>query len=128
MCFEPNLIIDKPKRKWGYKAFRVYHDRKLHGEYAGKVRERKRDTWLDEESFRPSEADLVFMTRSSKMGWRVILLKRDMKKWVDLVGWKDLKIVKVKFRNILSVGVCRPEEEIKLPSILAKEIFIPKEQ
>lgn len=127
MCFQPE-IMGKPKRNWGYKAVKAYDDGKLYGEYAGKKKERKRNTWLDEKDFRPSEEDLTFMTHSSRMGWRIFLLKRDAKKWADLVRWKDLKIVKVKFRNVVDVGACRPEGDIRLPTILAKEIFIPKEQ
>ncbi len=60
MCFKSDSTMKKPKKNWGYKVFRAYSDGGLHGEYAGKGKERKRNVWLDEEGFRPTREDLTF--------------------------------------------------------------------
>lgn len=124
MCFKPDPNVKKPRRNWGYKAFYVTHDGSLCGEYAGQTKERKYNTWLCETAFRPTDYEKYVMSTSPLMGWRIFLFKKGAQKWAnrgDWHGFNDLKVVKVRFRDILSVGICEKEK-----AIVAKEIFIPK--
>ena len=122
MCFESDSTMEKPNRKWGYKSFSVGKNGRLLGEYSRKKKERKRGEWLNEKDFRPMNNELYFMSSSRKKGWRVFLLKKDAKEWANWSKKIPLKLLKVKFRDIIDFGWC-----VKGKAIVAKEIFIPNE-
>ncbi len=125
MCFEPNPKMAIPYKDTGYKVFRVDKLGKLKGEFTKKKKQRKFNQWLSEEDFRPNNNEKGKMNDSVLTGWRIFLKKGDAQEWAQ--GESRLRVVKVKFSGVLTRGFCR-YCGIDLPAILAKEIFIPKEQ
>lgn len=124
MCFESDSTMKKPGRNWGYKLFKVGKNGELLGEYTSKRKERKRNTWLNEGDFRPSTEEMAFLSASTRQGWRVFLFKKGAERWKESVHWKYLEIIKVKFRDVLSIGICKNGIEINERATVAKEIFI----
>ncbi len=126
MCFKPDSKMKKPEGNWGYKVFRIGKNGKLSGDYSRPRKKRKCNTWLNEKDFRPTGKDLIQMgAQKGGNGWGIFLLKKDANFWRDYAdNWRgkfELKVVKVKFKNILNVGTCQG-----MPTVLAKEIFIPE--
>ena len=127
MCFRSSSKPYVRKEQYGFKVFKVGKNGHPKGEYASKAKSRSLSKWLDEANFRPNLEEAYEMGGSPEFGWRVFLDKDSASLWAEISmeheGRENLKVFKVMFKQILAKGYCN-----QYRAILAKEIFIPKEQ
>lgn len=121
MCFKADKKKNIPRRVSGYKIFTVDSEGRLLGDFAQRHKERERGKWLNEKNFRPTEGELKTMGGEKRVGWRVFLWKESAQNWTSALR---SQVVRVKVRGLLNIGQCGNFGT----AILAKEIFIPKEQ
>ena len=106
----------------GYKIFKL-EDGKLYGEFARIEKVRRTGVWLKEQNFRhPKGTCLRGIDNRYKYGWHIFLRKQSAYDWGIDEPYRVIR--RIKFKDIVAKGRNVDGNRV----VVAKEIFIPKEE